>query len=441
MAYVKFRGLNKKGQVVFRIVCEGPKKDNSRNQVVETFKLDPPARKMKQEDFDNWVDTKAKGKAIDYAKAREKEINKPGYREPSEETFAQHVDRWIEVHGETIQPKTLYRYKELLNRILPYLGSLPVVEIQMEHIEDLYRNLAKEKRQDRREGTLSAKTIQHHARVLNTVLEYAVKRQLISSNPAAYVKPPAAKGKDIQYFTEEQIEKLMEYLEQEDLMNKVLVNLALSTGCRAGEAAALTWDDIDEDNRTVRINKSAQYIPGHGSFVKQTKTESSRRTVTIPASVIFLLRQLKGEWEALKEELGTKWAGSSNSVFFGWDGAQVHPEYPSHWWHKFIRRIVFEKVEESYWSDKHKEFIPFEICIKTGVPLVSFHGLRHSCASLLLSKGQNPVAVAKRLGHSNTNVTLAVYAHTYQKDDQVNAEIMGGILNGKAEKEETKAVN
>jgi len=443
VAYVKFRGVNKKGEVVFRVCVEGPKKDNSRNQVVETFKVDPPARKMKPEDFEKWLNTKAKDKAMDHAKAREKEINKPGYREPSEETFAQHVSRWLEIHAETVQPKTLYRYKELLERILPYLGSLAVVEIQMENIEDLYRSLAKEKRQDRKEGTLSATTIRHHARVLNIVLEYAVKRQMIPSNPATYVKPPIAKGKDIQYFNEEQIEKLMKYLEQEELMNKVLVNLALSTGARAGELAALTWDDINEENRTVRINKSAQYVPGKGSFVKQPKTESSKRTVTVSASVIFLLKQLKGEWEAQKEKLGTKWLKDSNSVFFGWNGAQIHPEYPSHWWPKFIRRAMFEVIEENYWSDTHKKLMPFETCMKTGIPFVSFHGLRHSCASLLLSKGQNPVAVAKRLGHSNTNVTLAVYAHTYQKDDQASAEIMGGILqgNGKAEKEETKAVN
>lgn len=437
MASIECKGLNRKGEAVFRICIEGPKLADGRNRKRETYKVPHPDKKIKPEEFEK----KAKEKAEDYARDREKEINKPGYREPTKETFTQHVERWLKVHGETLARKTLHRYKELLDRILPYLGSLPVVEIQMEHIEDLYHSLAKEKRQDRKEGTLSAKTIQHHARVLNIVMEYAVKRQLILSNPAKYAKPEPPKKKDIQYFSEEQISKLMEILEVESLMNKVLINLALSTGARAGELAALTWDDIDEEKRTVRINKSAQYIPGQGSFVKQPKTESSKRTVTVSASVIFLLKQLKGEWEAQKKELGTKWVENSNSVFCGWNGAPVHPEYPSHWWHKFIKRAMFEKVEENYWSAKHKRLMSLEICMKTGITRVSFHGLRHSCASLLLSKGQNPVAVAKRLGHSNTNVTLAVYAHTYQKDDQANADIMAAILTRKADKKEMKVIN
>ncbi len=412
MAYVENKGLNKKGQAVFRIYIDGPKKpDGSRNQKRETVKIDLPTRKMKPEDLDKWIDTKGRDKAMDQAKAREREINQPGYKEPTKETFSEHVDRWLKVHGETIQPKTLHRYKELLNRILPYIGHVPVQEIQMEHIEDLYRDLAKEPRKDRKEGTLSAKTIQHHARVLHIVLEYAVRRKMIASNPATYVKPETPKNKAIEYFNEDQIKVLMEILEGESLTNKCLVNLAISTGARAGELAALTWDDIDEKNRTIRINKSSQYIPGQGcNYSKEPKTEASKRTVTVSASIIFLLKQLKGEQEAASNKAKNKWI-NTNAVFCNNYGQYIHPEYPSHWWHKFIRQ--------------------------TDLPKVSFHGLRHSCASLLLSKGQSVPAVAKRLGHANPNITLAVYSHAYQKDDQINAEIMDGILNEK--KPEKKA--
>lgn len=423
MAHVEYLYKDKKGRDTWRLYAEGPKKqDGTRNQIKRTFKT-----------TDKNPD-KARKQAEKAALLLEDEVNKPQYIEPTKETFAQHAERWIKVHGETVQPKTMYRYKELLNRILPYLGSLPVERIRMEHIEDLYRNLAKEKRQDRREGTLSATTIRHHARVLNIVMEYAVKRRLIPSNPAKYVKPEPPKKKDIQYFNEDQISKLVKILEGESLLNKTLVHLALSTGARAGELVALTWDDINEENRTVRINKSAQYLPGQGSFIKQPKTESSKRTITVSASVIFLLKQLKGWQDGQKEELGDKWV-DTNSVFCGWNGEPIHPEYPSHWWYKFIRRAMFEVVKEKYWSAKRKKFIPIKICKKTGIPMVSFHGLRHTCASLLLSKGQNPVAVAKRLGHSNTNVTLAVYAHTYQKDDQANADIMENIINVKKDEE------
>src|SRR5665647_1365210 len=124
MAHVEFIYKDKKGRDTWRLYVEGPKhQDGSRNQIRRTFKTTD-----KNQD-------KAKKQAERAAMRLEDEVNKPQYVEPTKETFSQHVERWLEVHGETVQPKTLYRYKELLDRILPYLGSIPVERIRMEHIE------------------------------------------------------------------------------------------------------------------------------------------------------------------------------------------------------------------------------------------------------------------------------------------------------------------
>jgi integrase len=100
----------------------------------------------------------------------------------------------------------------------------------------------------------------------------------------------------------------------------------------------------------------------------------------------------------------------SINIFCDTDGKALHPEYASHWWGKFIQRAAFDKVKESYWSDTNKKDMPLTVCKKTGIPQYGIHSLRHTCGSILLSKGYSPAAVAKRLGH-RVETLMKIYNH------------------------------
>lgn len=450
MAHAEFKGIGTKGQAKFRLYYDGPKNaDGSRNQKKESYAIDPLPEKAgalakAAASRKNGTATKTENLLLERfekkaseladaeAKKREDEINKPNYVEPVYETFKELSDRWLKYRAGTSrkgkkQPKTMLRYEELLERINEFLGADEAARINIDRIEEFYAWLAAQpkklgkgqKPSDKPPGMLSFRTQWHHHRCLYSVLEYGVERQKLSSNPCKYVQPQSLGENDadegkVDCYTEEEVAKIKDYLEPESLQHKVLVTMALEIGARVGELQALKWTDIDFESKLVDICKSWQYIPGKGSFEKPTKNKSSNRKVRLSASTIFLLRQLKGEQESNAEERGTKWE-DSGAVFTAWNGKQVNAVWASCWWRGWIR--------------------------KTDLPIKTFHSLRHTCISLLISAGANPLEVARMVGHSNAEMLWRVYGHPVQKESFNGADIMQRIMTKKKDKIESNSAN
>ena len=70
-------------------------------------------------------------------------------------------------------------------------------------------------------------------------------------------------------------------------------------------------------------------------------------------------------------------------------------------------RPLAQRTTDRYFSDT---------CEKAGVKKIRIHDLRHSCASLLISRGVSIVAVSRQLGHSNIEQTLNTYSHLMPDD-------------------------
>ena len=372
---------------------------------------------MKPEELEKWIVTKGKNKAMDYAKTKEKEVNTVGYKEPTREKFSELADRWLEFRAGTSrkgkkQPKTMLRYKELLTRINEFFVGVEVAAIDLDRVEEFYKWLSeqpkKKKNGEISKEFLSQQTQWHHHRCLYSVLQYAVERKLLPSNPCIFRNPGTPDQKEIESYTEEAVSTIKVLLQKESLQNKALVFIALEIGARVGEIQALKWTDIDFDSRMVGISKAWQYIPGEPCFEKIPKNKSSIRDVKLSASTIFLLRQLKGQQEAKAEELGTKWR-ESGAVFIQWNGAQIHAGYASQWWPTFIKN--------------------------TGLPEQNFHTLRHTCISLLLSRGCPILEVARMVGHSDANMIWKRYGHAIQKAQFEGSSIMEAMMNKKPEVE------
>ena len=65
-----------------------------------------------------------------------------------------------------------------------------------------------------------------------------------------------------------------------------------------------------------------------------------------------------------------------------------------------------------------------------GVPVIKFHGLRHTSATLLLAAGEPVHVVSARLGHSKVITTLETYAHALPSHGRAAAARLGAILHG-----------
>lgn len=168
----------------------------------------------------------------------------------------------------------------------------------------------------------------------------------------------------------------------------VLFRLLYITGCRKGEALALEWSDIDFKKRTVSITKNLTRKSSESTFAITTpKNSSSDREVDIPESLCKLLKILKES-----QETGTFVFGDNKP---------------------FAERTIDRRFATA--------------CDLAGVPKIRIHDLRHSCASLLISKGISIVAVSQRLGHTNIEQTLNTYSHMMPSDTTKIIEIFDSI--------------
>ena len=311
--------------------------------------------------------------------------------------FAEFVDVWKRDYGsKELAPTTYKRYCRMLEtRILPYFGHFYINKIRPTDIMKFYDLLEKDTQLVRKKGNngsktkkpLSGKTILEHHRLLRAMLHRAVYWQLIVSNPAERVQPPRAKKPKRRSYDDEQTKILLENLEKltvEDTKYKVAIILTIFTGVRLGELMGLEWQDVDFRNGIISINRSSQYLSDMGVFTKVPKTESSIREIAIPEFIISLLEEYKLWYEDQKSLYGKLWT-NSDRLFVQADGKPMHPSSISKWFVKYVSTI--------------------------GLPVINFHGLRHTNASLLVAQNVDIAVVSARLGHAQISTTLDFYVH------------------------------
>ena len=311
--------------------------------------------------------------------------------------FSEFTEIWKRDYGsKELAPSTYKRYCRMLEtRLLPYFGHFYINKIKPTDIMKFYDLLEKDTQLVRKKGNngsktkkpLSGKTILEHHRLLRAMLHKAVYWQLIVANPAERVQPPKARKPKRKSYDDEQTKILLENLEllpSEDTKYKVAIILTVFTGVRLGELMGLEWTDVDFKNGIISINRSSQYLSDMGVFTKVPKTESSIREIAIPEFIISLLEEYKLWYEEQKSIYDELWM-NSDRLFVQADGKPMHPSTISKWFVKYVGQI--------------------------GLPVINFHGLRHTNASLLVAQNIDIAVVSARLGHAQISTTLDFYVH------------------------------
>ena len=311
--------------------------------------------------------------------------------------FSEFTEIWKRDYGsKELAPSTYKRYCRMLEtRLIPYFGHFYITKIKPTDIMKFYDLLEKDTQLVRKKGNngsktkkpLSGKTILEHHRLLRAMLHKAVYWQLIVANPAERVQPPKARKPKRKSYDDEQTKILLENLEllsSEDTKYKVAIILTVFTGVRLGELMGLEWQDVDFKNGIISINRSSQYLADMGVFTKVPKTESSIREIAIPEFIISLLEEYKLWYEEQKSIYGELWT-NSDRLFVQVDGKPMHPSTISKWFVKYVGQI--------------------------GLPVINFHGLRHTNASLLVAQNIDIAVISARLGHAQISTTLDFYVH------------------------------
>ena len=339
-------------------------------------------------------------------------------REWSETWLTKHLD-------DDASPVTMANYRYLLNsRILPQLGDLPLQDLTPAILTDWLHNLRNDKRKTtrlpddqlkrpRRSGEqlitdaqkakpLSAKTALNYYGCMKTMLAAAVRVGLLEYNPMDRVQRPKKRKKKKATLPESEVVALLQLIITEaSTPLKLSVLLAMLCSLRLGEVGALKYTDVDWTAGTISVSKALKYTPATGSFVAETKTDAGDRVITLPPSMIRILRDAMWADVMEAQDDPDAWKGE-NWIVHSRHGAQVNKDTPSKWFRAF--------------ADAH------------GYQGVKFHDLRHIHATVLLQHNVDLQSVSFRMGHSDPSITLRAYADAMPARDQEAAATMDQLL-------------
>ena len=351
------------------------------------------------------------------------------------EVFAR---EWFKDYAELkLKRNTVSNYHQMEKRAYVALGHIRVDKITPLDIQHFVRSLVAD--------GLSAETVKSHVRFVSTVLSYAVKKRVLTYNPCTAVDYPIAQEKERDFYSVEEVKRLLELLRNDDEdknnannahsdngwnnvknegkdgsdsdnssnsnsvnghkdkhnheehhntehhnKNKpflVFFTLAAYMGARKGELLGLEWKDIDFNNDTITISR-AYYYDAHKReyFTDTPKTKQSRRTLKMPAHVMDTLKDFK-TWQDHQREI--------------WGGSWVDTD-----------RLFTQPNGEPMNTNKPYNYLR-EFCKREGMRMCNVHSFRHFNASALINSGVDVVTVQTALGHSTPSTTLNFYSHNF----------------------------
>jgi integrase len=359
------------------------------------YDLDPDASGARQRRSATFTGTKAQARA-QAAKLLANIANGVDI-DPSKRTVAEHLRSWLSGPHD-LSGKTVERYAELAEQqIIPHLGGLTLQKLRPAHIADWHAALLKNGGQGGR--PLSGRTTGHAHRVLHRSLELALKRELVSRNVASVIAPPKVADVEVKSLKADQVALVLEALKGHWLESIVI--MALTSGARRGEILGLSWGAIDLVRGSMTIERSLEQTRAGLAF-KAPKTRNGRRHVSLPVIAIEALKAHRIRQLEMWMRLGLGKLNDDTLVFTTPDGRPMPPNNLSRDWAIFVKA---RKLSAS-----------------------SFHSLRHSHASLLISSKLDPVSVARRIGHASASTTMRIYAHLWKENDDLAANAIDAAL-------------
>jgi integrase len=319
------------------------------------------------------------------------------YVDPSRQTVAQFLDRWLTHMATQLSPRSHERYAEIVRKnLVPALGAARLMKLRSAQIAEAYSKALTAGRRDGR-GGLSANTVVYMHRVLKQALAHAVAWHELVRNEADAVKPPKVERKQMKVLDTDGTAALIGTARDTAMFIPIL--LAVTTGIRRGEVAALRWRHVDLDRAQISVEESAEQTKT-GVRYKPPKSGKGR-TVALPATVVEELRSQRIKQAQALLKVGIRLSDDTFVVAQA-DGSPFQPRSLTHAFELFLA--------------KHK------------LPRVRLHDLRHTHATAMLKSKIHPKIVQERLGHSTIAITLDIYSHVLEGMQEDAAEVVDAAL-------------
>lgn len=309
------------------------------------------------------------------------------------QTFAQFARRWEEGVRATVRERTYRGYCQLLGQATGALGRIPLVRLAPSDLMRLY--------DERRKAGAKPLTVLHLHRAVYRCLRDAERWGDAARNVARLVDPPKATRPEMHALTASEARRLLEPAKGDRL--EALLVVALATGMRQGELLGLSWRDVDLDAGTISVR--ASLVPtSRGLELLEPKTARSRRRIEIEPRVAAALRRHRAAQE-MERRVAADAYQDRGLVFCSMIGTPLDRQHVTVRWFRPLLRTA-------------------------GLPLVRWHDLRHSYASIALAQGVHPKVVQEALGHSTIAVTMDLYSHSVPSLGREAARTMGAVLFG-----------
>lgn len=290
-------------------------------------------------------------------------------------TVGGYLDKWLTAIKDTVRIGTWKQYEMIVRiHIKPTLGTVKLDKLNALQVQSFYR--------ERLDAGLSPRRVQYVHVTIRKALKDAVKWRLIPYNVADAVTPPRPTKPEITPLSAEQVKVLLAAARGDRL--EALYTLAVTTGMRIGEMFGLKWSDVDLEAGILRVRRT---VAADGT-VNAPKTASSRRTVRLSR---LATRSLS------KHPRTAEW------VFASAAGTPVGIcNFHKNSWRPLLQRA--------------------------GLPHARVHDLRHTAATLMLSRGVPVKVVSEMLGHADVSTTLSIYAHVLPDMQGGAASAMDDLL-------------
>ena len=324
-------------------------------------------------------------------------------------TVKELLDLWLNTQKTNITNKTYLYYQNCINMINKDFSNIKAFKLKPENIELALNKLI--------ESGLSSSTASHYYTVLNTAYNWSVTRGYAPKNPLDVVKKPKRSKSEIKVYDEKQLNKLLEAIKSTTIYIPVMI--AATTGMRLGEICGLRWENVDLNNRFIQLKEQLQEVNGKLELTP-LKTSSSKRKIILMDYTIEDLKKLKGKQEANKNYLNDNY-NDKGFVVCKNDGEPYQPSYIS----RNYKRVMKEYKHTVTIDNLVKKLSLYELL---DIPLIRFHDLRHTHATLLLKANIHPKIVADRLGHSDIKMTLQTYSHILPDMQQQAVDELNKVL-------------
>ena len=362
---------------------------NKSFSVVYTI-YDSDRKRQKWETYDSYEAALRRKEQLDLIQQHEKE--RAQYQEG---TLAQFLEEYVKLYGRIHWTCSTYTSNQGLirNYVIPFMGSMRLTEFTPKVIAALYGKLQSDPK-------ISSSVMTNIHKLLHSAFEQAVLWEYVPRNPFQKANVPKSFPSEIPMLTIDDIKMLIRNCDNQIL--SIAIHLAFAGSLRKGEILALTWNDVDFQNGTISISKTLKRVRRDAvdalngkdilhqfpaafdegwtvTVLKRPKTKSSIRTVYLPDYVLGVLQ----EW---KETLKPVKRNQPDLILRYSNGRPLSEET--------LPRLLEKQL------------------LQQGLPVVTFHSLRHSSISYkLVLTGGNIKAVQGDSGHAQAEMITERYGH------------------------------